>query len=203
MSGTKSAGLVKVKNLKPGLRNISISGVIVEFIDDPPQSATEIRNFRYHYRFADSGASVELAVPHGILQDIISKASSVINVVSGHNIDLVDEFLCSNDDDVKAEGEPGCSFREGSAVAPRSDSGIKSLGGDFEEDSDWCCWSDDEKESLKWTLQPGDVIFIKSAITTWSHGHMVLVPNENSIEKVGEFSIDFSLEPDMSKQFKN
>lgn len=84
-----------IKNLKPGLKNVSLHGVIVEFINDPPQSTTEPRNFRYHYKFADSSGSVTLAVPHGILMDTISKLTSYVSLTSGHNSSKVEQYLFS------------------------------------------------------------------------------------------------------------
>ncbi|KAK2197811.1 hypothetical protein BdWA1_000814 [Babesia duncani] len=77
------------------------------------------------------------------------------------------------------------------------------LGAQFAEDADWSGWSADEhEESLKWLLQPGDVLHLTSACTTWSYGQMVLVPNTalpQALSKLPSFFFDFKTEPDFSR----
>ncbi|GIX62260.1 uncharacterized protein BcabD6B2_16950 [Babesia caballi] len=194
--------------LKPGTRRTVVRGVIVELLDDPPQSATHIRDHRYHYRFADTTASVELAVPHGILQDLVSHNFNTLNVVAGHNADLVDQILFpSKEGRGRGFSSTGHGFtvKESDGVTMNFVRGeLRNIGSEFAEDSEWSGWSEDEREeSLKWLLQPGDVVGIQ-ACTAWSHGHMVLVPlagKREALLKLGRLSTKFALEPDLSKQY--
>nr|PVC49917.1 hypothetical protein MACL_00002666 [Theileria orientalis] len=195
----------KIKTLKPGLKNISLYGVIVEFLNDPPQSTTEARAYRYHYRLADSSGSVSLAVPHGILQDTVSKLTSCVKVSSGHNSSKVEEYLFSKNHFFDKDSNPGFAVKE-AQVFLTTTGDQRAINSEFEEDSDWNGWSEDEEvggDSLKWLLQPGDLIYVQSALTTWSHGQLVLVPGDskhNYVRKVGRLPGEFRLEPDMSRQ---
>ncbi|XP_951816.1 uncharacterized protein TA15735 [Theileria annulata] len=207
-SNLNGSDFSNIKNLKPGLKNVSLHGVIVEFISDPPQSTTELRNYRYHYKLADSSGSITLAVPHGILMDTISKLTSYVSLTSGHNASKVEQYLFSKIPVLDLDSAPGFTIKEVQPTQSNSTKGeMKYIDSEFDEDSDWNGWSDDEeskRESLKWLLQPGDVIYIPSALTTWSHGQMVLVPNETkneSLTKIGKFQTQLKMEPDMSKQF--
>ncbi|UKK01612.1 hypothetical protein MACK_002430 [Theileria orientalis] len=194
----------KIKTLKPGLKNISLYGVIVEFMNDPPQSTTEARAYRYHYRLADSSGSISLAVPHGILQDTASKLTSCVNVSSGHNSSKIEEYLFSKNQFFEQDSTPGFAVKEPQLFLTSGEQ--KAVNSEFDEDSDWNGWSEDEEvgsDSLKWLLQPGDLIHVQSALTTWSHGQLVLVPSDskhNYIRKVGRLPSEFRLEPDMSRQ---
>ncbi|UKJ90799.2 hypothetical protein MACJ_001734 [Theileria orientalis] len=195
----------KIKTLRPGLKNISLYGVIVEFMNDPPQSTTEVRAYRYHYRLADSSGSIVLAVPHGILQDTTSKLTSCVNVSSGHNSSKIEEYLFSKNPFFDQDSKPGFALKEAQPFLTTTGD-QRAVNSDFEEDSDWKGWSEDEEfggDSLKWLLQPGDLIHVQSALTTWSHGQLVLVPTDsrhNYIRKVGRVPSEFRLEPDMSRQ---
>ncbi|GFE52675.1 hypothetical protein BaOVIS_000790 [Babesia ovis] len=199
---------ISLADVKPGTRRVALKGVVVELLDDPPQSATHIRDHRYHYRFADTTASVELAIPHGILQDLVSKNFSELSVVAGHNADFVDQVLFPPVDSrniaYNLDG-PGFSTKESDGVTMNFVRGEpRNIGSEFAEDSDWSGWSEDEnEESLKWLLQPGDVIGVYAS-TAWSHGHMVIVPisgKKESLLKFGRLDTNFTLEPDLSKQY--
>ncbi|EDO05121.1 hypothetical protein BBOV_I000270 [Babesia bovis T2Bo] len=198
---------VSLADVKPGTRRVALKGVIVELLDDPPQSATHIRDHKYFYRFSDSTASVELAVPHGILQDLVSKNFNRIDIISGHNVDFIDQVLLPDAIPNRVRGLDGSGFttKESEGVTMNFVRGEpRNIGSEFAEDSDWNGWSEDEKEdSLKWLLQPGDVIAIHAS-TAWSHGHLVIIPTTSiheSIMKVGRLFTKFKLEPNLSKLY--
>ncbi|CDR96174.1 hypothetical protein, conserved [Babesia bigemina] len=199
---------VPLADIRPGTRRAAVKGVVVELLDDPPQSATHIRDHRYHYRFADTTASVELAVPHGILQDLVSKNFNTLSVSAGHNAELIDQVVFpSNDGGSRALRGAGQGFtvKESEGVTMNFVRGeLRNIGSEFAEDSDWSGWSEDKnEESLKWLLQPGDVLGIHVS-TAWSHGHMVIVPiagKKQAILKLGRLDTNFTLEPDLSKQY--
>ncbi|KAK1938694.1 hypothetical protein X943_003467 [Babesia divergens] len=196
-----------VIDLKPGTRRVTLRGVIVELLDDPPQSTTNIRDYRYRYRFADATASVELAVPHGMLQDMVSKNFNTIALVPGHNVDLIDKNIFTSEYRSRVSGDdgPGFTVKQSDGVTMNFVHGeLRNIGSEFAEDSDWSGWSEDEKEeSLKWLLQPGDVVSIY-ATTIWSHGRMVIIPTSGKREplmKLGRLAVNFKLQPDLSRQY--
>lgn len=196
-----------VIDLKPGTRRVTLRGVIVELLDDPPQSTTNIRDYRYRYRFADATASVELAVPHGMLQGLVSKNFNTIALVPGHNVDLIDKNIFTSEYRSRVSGDdgPGFTVKQSDGVTMNFVHGeLRNIGSEFAEDSDWSGWSEDEKEeSLKWLLQPGDVVSIYAA-TIWSHGRMVIIPTSGKREplmKLGRLAVNFKLQPDLSRQY--
>ncbi|ORM42048.1 uncharacterized protein BXIN_0902 [Babesia sp. Xinjiang] len=203
-----SIKFVSLIDVKPGARRVAVKGVIVELLDDPPQSATHIRDHRYYYRFADTTASVELAVPHGVLQDLVSKNFNRLSIVAAHKTDFIDQVLFPPADlrsSAFCGDSPGFTVKESGGVTMNFVRGEpRNIGSEFAEDSDWSGWSEDEnEESLKWLLQPGDVIGVYAS-TAWSHGHMVLVPiagKKETLLKLGRLDTNFKLEPDISRQY--
>ncbi|KAK1444183.1 hypothetical protein BgAZ_100890 [Babesia gibsoni] len=198
---------VSLINIKPGTRRALVKGVIVELLEDPPQSATNIRDHRYHYRLADTSASIELAIPHGTLQDLVSRNFNTLGVVAGNNYDHIDSIVFPSDNESRKQMDDSTGFiwKESEGVTMNFVHGeLRNIGAEYAEDSEWSGWSDDEhEESLKWLLQPGDVISITVA-TVWSHGKMVIVPISGNKEiplKIGRLATNFKVEPDLSKLY--
>ncbi|CRG97097.1 conserved Plasmodium protein, unknown function [Plasmodium gallinaceum] len=171
-----------IKDLKPFLNNISIQCLIIKYIDDPPDHVNNI--VKYHYQIADISGSIILCIPHTLIQEELNKNN--IDILSDDIEDVVDSY----DDTNLNHNQNEVNINEKKHIY------------DINKKSS-------NTKTLKYFFKIGDILNIYGAVTTWSMGKMVLMPNtrikknslheiRGSIYRVGFFTMNINTEPNLS-----
>ncbi|CRH02887.1 conserved Plasmodium protein, unknown function [Plasmodium relictum] len=170
-----------IKDLKPFLSNLSIQCLIIKYIDDPPDHINNI--IKYHYQIADISGSVILCIPHTFIQEELNKNN--IDILGDDMEDLVDSYNNIN----LNINENQMNINEKKYIY------------DINKKSN-------NSKTLKYFFKVGDILNIYGAVTTWSMGKMVIMPNtrikknsyeiKGSIYKVGFFNMNINTEPNVS-----
>lgn len=217
-----------IKDIKPFSNNLVLQCLVVKYIDDPPDKVNNL--VKYHYLVADSSGSVILCIPHTFIQEELQR-NGVNNTIGEDVEDAIDIYnsvgvgkdlhfnFLENEmqDDLSVHdtnklfdlpnSSRGISYdhmntnKSNSTVmhSVKHSMNTTPTNNDFIRNS---------KHKLKYFFQIGDILSIYGAVTTWSMGKMVVMPNmrerrKNSNErgfiyKVGFFNLEISLEPNVS-----
>ncbi|CDU20970.1 hypothetical protein YYC_01771 [Plasmodium yoelii 17X] len=172
-----------IKDLKPFLNNISLQCLILKYIDDPPDHINNI--IKYHYHVADKSGSVILCIPQNFIQEELEK----------YNIDILNDDI---DDSVELhENREFDTFENTNTLNDKIqyNHNINKKPNNL--------------KIMKYFFRVGDILKITGAVTTWSMGKMVIMPNtrskknnsqeiRGSIERLGFFVMNINEEPNIS-----
>ncbi|GAW83834.1 hypothetical protein, conserved [Plasmodium gonderi] len=192
-----------IKNLKPLLNNLSIQCLIIKYLEDPPQHINNI--IKYHYLVADITGSVILCIPHTLIEEELKKKN--INILNDDIEDVVDSYNSTH-----FNMNEGANYN----VTNQTNNYTHDLNKKIQISKDsknithlTNISSPKSNKISKYFFRVGDILNIDGAVTTWSMGKMVIMPNtrgkkgnlyetRGSIQRVGFFSMKVSLEPNVS-----
>ncbi|VTZ71300.1 conserved protein, unknown function [Plasmodium chabaudi chabaudi] len=172
-----------IKDLKPFLNNITLQCLILRYIDDPPDHINNV--IKYHYHVADNSGSVILCIPQNFIQEELVK----------NNIDILNDNI---EDSVELYGNKEFdTFENANTVA------------DQMQYNQHTNKKPSNLKTMKYFFRVGDILKINGAVTTWSMGKMVIMPNtrskknntqeiRGSIERLGFFVMNINEEPNVS-----
>ncbi|KEG03828.1 conserved Plasmodium protein, unknown function [Plasmodium vinckei vinckei] len=172
-----------IKDLKPFLNNISLKCLILRYIDDPPDHINNV--IKYHYHVADNSGSVILCITQNFIQEELVK----------NNIDLLNDNI---EDSVELYGTKEFDTFENPNVVT-----------DQMQYNQHTNKKPNNLKTMKYFFRVGDILKITGAVTTWSMGKMVIMPNtrskknnpqeiRGSIERLGFFVMNINEEPNVS-----
>lgn len=217
-----------IKDIKPFSNNLVLQCLIVKYIDDPPDKINNI--VKYHYLVADNSGSIILCIPHIFIQEELQRngihstvdedVEDALDIYNsrgfGKNIDfdLLDNDL-QEDMSLNEKNKMydltnlsrGISCEHVNNNKSNSTTQVTKHGTNTVPNSTNDTLRNN-KNKLKYYFQIGDILHIYGAVTTWSMGKMVIIPNmrekrnspneKASIHKVGFFNMEISLEPNVS-----
>ncbi|CXJ28693.1 conserved Plasmodium protein, unknown function [Plasmodium berghei] len=172
-----------IKDLKPFLNNISLQCLILKYIDDPPDHINNV--IKYHYHVADKSGSVILCIPQNFIQEELAK----------NNIDILNDNI---EDSVELyENREFDTFENTNTL-------IDQIQYNHNINK-----KPNNLKMMKYFFRVGDILKITGAVTTWSMGKMVIMPNtrskknnaqeiRGSIERIGFFVMNINEEPNIS-----
>ncbi|KNG78026.1 hypothetical protein PFMG_04091 [Plasmodium falciparum IGH-CR14] len=175
-----------IKDIKPLMNNICIQCLIIKYIEDPPDHINNL--IKYHYHVADISGSIILCIPHIFIEEELEKNN--INILNDDFEDILDGYdnMSVNMNDLANHQINEIKYNTYN-INNKKRNNLK---------------------SLKYLFKVGDILNIYGAVTTWSMGKMVIIPNttrirksgettiRTSIHRVGFFNMTVNIEPNMS-----
>ncbi|SOV17111.1 conserved Plasmodium protein, unknown function [Plasmodium sp. gorilla clade G2] len=175
-----------IKDIKPLMNNICIQCLIIKYIEDPPDHINNL--IKYHYHVADISGSIILCIPHVFIEEELEKNN--INILNDDFEDILDGY---NNMSVN----------------------MNELANNKINEIKYNTYNINNKKrnnvkTLKYLFKVGDILNIYGAVTTWSMGKMVIMPNttrirkngendiKTSIHRVGFFNMTVNIEPNIS-----
>ncbi|SCQ17272.1 conserved Plasmodium protein, unknown function [Plasmodium ovale] len=167
---------ILVTDLKPFMNNLSLQCLIIKYIDDPPDHINNM--IKYHYLMADISGSVILCIPQSFIQEELKK----------NNIDILNDDM-----------EDLVEYFDSTDFATNENSNLN-----IPNEQKKCTYDINKKtndiKTLKCFFRIGDIIKIYGAVVMPNMRTKKGNSNEirGSVEKVGFFSMNISLEPNVS-----
>ncbi|SBT82788.1 conserved Plasmodium protein, unknown function [Plasmodium ovale] len=167
---------ILVTDLKPFMNNLSLQCLIIRYIDDPPDHINNM--IKYHYLMADISGSVILCIPQSFIQEELKKNN--IDILNDDMEDLVECF-------------------DSTDIATNENSNLN-----IPNEQKKCTYDINKKtnniKTLKCIFRIGDIIKIYGAVVMPNMRTKKGNSNEirGSVEKVGFFCMNISLEPNVS-----
>ncbi|KOB61985.1 hypothetical protein PFHG_03737 [Plasmodium falciparum HB3] len=158
-----------IKDIKPLMNNICIQCLIIKYIEDPPDHINNL--IKYHYHVADISGSIILCIPHIFIEEELEKNN--INILNDDFEDILDGYdnMSVNMNDLANNKINEIKYNTYN-INNKKRNNLK---------------------SLKYLFKVGDILNIYGAVTTWSMGKMVIIPNTTRIRKSGETTIKTSI----------
>ncbi|SPJ11657.1 conserved Plasmodium protein, unknown function [Plasmodium sp. DRC-Itaito] len=183
-----------IKDIKPLMNNICIQCLIIKYIEDPPDHINNL--IKYHYHVADISGSVILCIPHVFIEEELEK-----NYINALNDDF--EYILDGYNNMNVNMNVNVNVN------------MNDLANNKINEIKYNTYNINNKKrnnlkTLKYLFKVGDILNIYGAVTTWSMGKMVIIPNttrirksgENvirtSIHRVGFFNMTVNIEPNIS-----
>ncbi|SOV80903.1 conserved Plasmodium protein, unknown function [Plasmodium reichenowi] len=159
-----------IKDIKPLMNNICIQCLIIKYIEDPPDHINNL--IKYHYHVADMSGSIILCIPHVFIEEELEKNN--INILNDDFEDILDGYnnMSVNMNDLANNKINEIKYNTHNINNNKKRNNLK---------------------TLKYLFKVGDILNVYGAVTTWSMGKMVIIPNTTRIRKSGETTIRTSI----------